>query len=83
MRGAYDSGRKWVFENQALKNIQPVEQVSAKRSRSVGRGILQQHVDEYKTKGYAKTLVIALDLIARATKAAGLGHISIHAFRHK
>jgi integrase len=89
---------------------------------SIRRGIVQQHVDECKTEGSAKTFLLADDLltrlnawrqasqfseagdwvfaspfsigrlpysytgtrceIARASGAAGLGHISTHAFRH-
>ena len=89
---------------------------------SVRRGIVQQHVDECKTEGSAKTLILAGDLLtrliawrqvsqfsapgdwifaspvqigrlpwsytgtrtvlARAAKAADLGHVSTHAFRH-
>ncbi|MFZ0275793.1 MAG: tyrosine-type recombinase/integrase [Candidatus Sulfotelmatobacter sp.] len=89
---------------------------------SVKRGIVQQHVDECKTEGSAKTLILAGDLLtrliawrqvsqfsapgdwifaspvqigrlpwsytgtrtvlARAAKAADLGHVSTHAFRH-
>lgn len=89
---------------------------------SIRRGIVQQHVDECKTEGSAKTFVLAEDLlfrlkawkqasrfseagdwvfaspmqlgrlpwsytgtrveIARAAKAAGLGHVSTHSFRH-
>jgi integrase len=89
---------------------------------SIRRGIVQQHVDECKTKGSAKTLVLADGLLARlkvwkqtsqfsgaedwifaspvqvgrlpysytgvkqelarASEAAGIGHVSTHAFRH-
>jgi integrase len=89
---------------------------------SIRRGIVQQHVDECKTEGSAKTFVLADDLrehlkawkqasqfgkpgdwvfaspfqigrlpysytgtkqeLARAAIAAGLGHITTHAFRH-
>lgn len=89
---------------------------------SIRRGIVQQHVDECKTEGSAKTFVLAEDLIARlkawkqatrfgeasdwvfaspmqlgklpwsytgtrmeiarAAKAAGIGHVSTHCFRH-
>jgi integrase len=89
---------------------------------SIRRGIVQQHVDDCKTEGSAKTLTLAEDLIARlktwkqvsafhdagdwifaspysigrlpysytcvrraltnAATAAGLGHVTTHAFRH-
>jgi integrase len=89
---------------------------------SIRRGIVQQHVDECKTEGSAKTFVLADDLLsrlkawkqatqfrdaedwvfaspfsigrlpygytatrcelARAAKAAGIGHVSTHAMRH-
>jgi integrase len=89
---------------------------------AIRRGIVQQHVDECKTEGSAKTFVLAGDLLnrltalkqasqfsaasdwvfaspfqigrlpysytctraelARASLAAGIGHISTHAFRH-
>lgn len=91
-------------------------------SISIKRGIVDQHVDECKTEGSAKTLVLAEGLLARlkawkqasqfrdaddwvfaspfkigrlpysyggirgelerAGKAAGLGHVTTHAFRH-
>jgi integrase len=89
---------------------------------SVRRGIVQQHVDDCKTEGSAKTFVLASNLLerlkawkqvsqfpdgddwifaspfnigrlpysytgtrqelVRAANAAGLGHLSTHAFRH-
>jgi len=89
---------------------------------SVRRGIVQQHVDDCKTEGSAKTFVLATELLdrlkswkqvsqfsgaddwvfaspvnigrlpysytgtrrilGRASKSAGIGHISTHAFRH-
>jgi len=89
---------------------------------SVRRGIVQQHVDDCKTEGSAKTFTIAADLLdrlkawkqltqfssaedwmfaspysigrlpysytgtrqelVRAATAAGVGHLSTHAFRH-
>jgi integrase len=89
---------------------------------SVCRGIVQQHVDDCKTEGSARTFALASDLLARlkawkqasqfrdtddwvfaspfnigrlpysytctrqelvrASNAAGIGHISTHAFRH-
>jgi integrase len=89
---------------------------------SVRRGIVQQHVDDCKTEGSAKTFTIAADLLdrlkawkqltqfssaedwmfaspysigrlpysytgtrqelVRAATAAGIGHLSTHAFRH-
>jgi integrase len=89
---------------------------------SIKRGIVQQHVDECKTEGSAKTFVLAEDLLARlkawkqtsqfsavgdwvfaspynigrlpysytcvrvefarASLAAGIGHVTTHAFRH-
>jgi integrase len=89
---------------------------------SVRRGIVQQHVDDCKTEGSARTFALASDLLARlkawkqasqlrdtedwifaspfnirrlpysytctrqelvrASNAAGIGHISTHAFRH-
>ncbi|HEX4427542.1 MAG TPA: site-specific integrase [Terriglobales bacterium] len=89
---------------------------------SIRRGIVQQHVDDCKTEGSAKTLAVADDLLARlkawkqvssfheagdwifaspysigrlpysytcvkrelsnAATAAGLGHVTTHAFRH-
>jgi integrase len=99
------------------------EDVNWLQSRlSVRRGVVQQHVDECKTEGSAKSFVLADDLIDRlkawkqasqfpdaqdwifaspfsigrrpysytgtwaeldrASEAAGIGHVSTHAFRH-
>ena len=89
---------------------------------SIRRGIVQQHVDDCKTEGSAKTFTLASDLLARlkawkqasqfsdkgdwvfaspysigglpysytctrlelarAAKAAGIGHVSTHSMRH-